>query len=228
MMPGYVLTNFIVYAIVNAFTPGPGNILALNTVTNYGWKKGKPLFSGIFTGYYVVQIICAVFVYGVGTFLPDVLRVMKYIGVVYILWLAIHIAISKPEISEEQRSASFMKGFLLQFVNVKIYMFGITALTGFITPYSKAMWTLIGFELLIATIGTIATSTWTYGVCCKRKIPVSRYVSANGKIGKNQWICSWGPISEPAEEMGINLISSCHVETIVLMERQFGAKDIVG
>ena len=155
-MPGYVLTNFLVYAIVNAFTPGPGNILALNTVTNYGWKKGKPLFLGIFTGYYVVQIICAVFVYGVGTFLPNALRVMKYIGVVYILWLAIHIAISKPEISEEQRSASFMKGFLLQFVNVKIYMFGITALTGFITPYSKAMWTLIGFELLIATIGTIA------------------------------------------------------------------------
>jgi threonine/homoserine/homoserine lactone efflux protein len=32
-----------------------------------------------------------------------------------------------------------MKGFLLQFVNIKIYMFGITALTGFITPYSKAL-----------------------------------------------------------------------------------------
>ena len=40
-MPGYVLTNFFVYAIVNAFTPGPGNILALNTVTNYGWKKAN-------------------------------------------------------------------------------------------------------------------------------------------------------------------------------------------
>ena len=159
-MPGYVLTNFLVYAIVNAFTPGPGNILALNTVTNYGWKKGKPLFFGIFTGYYVVQIICAVFVYGVGTFLPDALQVMKYIGAAYILWLAIHIAISKPEVSEEQGSASFIKGFLLQFVNIKIYMFGITALTGFITPYSKALWVLIVFELLIATIGTIATSTW--------------------------------------------------------------------
>ena len=46
------------------------------------------------------------------------------------------------------------------------------------------------------------------------------YVSANGKIGKNQWICSWGPISEPAVEMGINLISSCHVETVVLLSRK--------
>ena len=38
-MPGYVLGNFFVYSLVNAFTPGPGNILALNTVTKYGWKK---------------------------------------------------------------------------------------------------------------------------------------------------------------------------------------------
>ena len=78
-MPVYVLTSFLIYAVVNAFTPGPGNILALNTVTNYGWKKGEPLFLGIFTGYYVVQIICALFVYGVGTFLPDALQVMSVV-----------------------------------------------------------------------------------------------------------------------------------------------------
>ncbi|MCR5786065.1 MAG: LysE family transporter [Eubacterium sp.] len=159
-MPGYVITNFLIYALVNAFTPGPGNILALNTVTNYGLQKGKPLFSGIFTGYYVVQIICAVFVFGVGAFLPRALNVIKYIGTAYILFLAFHIALSKPEENEEEGSASFLKGFLLQFVNVKIYMFGITALTGFITPYSTALWVLISFELLIATIGTVATSTW--------------------------------------------------------------------
>ena len=29
-----------------------------------------------------------------------------------------------------EQSASFLKGFMLQFVNVKIYMFGVTALPG--------------------------------------------------------------------------------------------------
>ena len=72
-MPGYVIGNFFVYSVINAFTPGPGNILALNTVTNYGWKKGNPLFLGIFAGYYVVQLICAVLVFGVSAFLPGVL-----------------------------------------------------------------------------------------------------------------------------------------------------------
>ena len=73
-MPMAVLSNFLIYCVVNAFTPGPGNILALNTVTNYGYKKGKPLFFGIFAGYYVVQIICAIFVYGVNSLLPNVME----------------------------------------------------------------------------------------------------------------------------------------------------------
>ncbi|MCD7921096.1 MAG: LysE family transporter, partial [Clostridiales bacterium] len=142
------------------FTPGPGNILALNTVTNYGWKKGKPLFFGIFTGYYAVQFLCALFVYGIGTFLPDILGVMKYIGAAYILWLAIHIAISKPKEEKDEKSASYTKGFLLQFVNVKIWMFGITALTGYITGYDSSLPVLLFFEMIIATVGTIATLTW--------------------------------------------------------------------
>ncbi len=43
-----------------------------------------------------MQVICAVFVFGVSTFLPDLLGIMKYIGAAYILWLAVHIALSKP------------------------------------------------------------------------------------------------------------------------------------
>ena len=54
----------------------------------------------------------------------------------------------------------FWKGFALQFVNVKIYLFGITALTGFITDYSRAFPVLFLFEMIIATVGTIATATW--------------------------------------------------------------------
>ena len=159
-MPAYVMGNFVLYCVINAFTPGPGNILALNTVTNYGWKKGRPLFFGIFTGYYVVQLICAVFVFGIAAFLPSVLGVMKYIGAAYILWLAIHIALSKPEKDDDSRSASYMKGFLLQFVNVKIYLFGMTALTGYITDYHTSLNALVIAELFIATLGSFATLTW--------------------------------------------------------------------
>ena len=51
------------------------------------------------------------------------------------------------------------------------------------------------------------------------QIPLADMFSLTSKTAKNQWICSFGPISEPAEEMEINLISSCHVESCVLLER---------
>lgn len=159
-MPHYIIGSFLIYAVINAITPGPGNILALNTITNYGLKKGKPLFLGIFTGYYAVQLICALFVYGLSAILPSVLGIMKYIAAAYILLLALHIARSKPSSEKDDKRASFLQGFMLQFVNVKIYLFGISALTGYITDYSTELWVLVLFELIIATIGTLATCIW--------------------------------------------------------------------
>ena len=140
---------------------GTGKYFGIKYRNKLWIKKRKPLFFGIFAGYYVVQILCAIFVYGVNSLLPNVMEVMKYIGAAYILWLAIHIAFSKPSTENAEQSASFLKGFMLQFVNVKIYMFGVTALTGYVVGYMSSFPALLFFELVIATIGTIATCTWT-------------------------------------------------------------------
>ena len=190
-MPGYVLLNFFIYAVINAFTPGPGNILALNTVTNYGWKKGMPLFLGIFTGYYAVQTICCILVFGMGSIIPKALMVIKYIGAVYILWLAFHIAISKPDADEKGASASFAKGFLLQFVNVKIYLFGITALTGYVTGYSTSFWVLFGFEMFIATIGSVATATWVASGMFIQKFYLKHFRAINIILALTLLECVW-------------------------------------
>ncbi len=159
-MPIHALTGFIVYALVNSFTPGPGNILALGTTSAYGWRRGKPLVFGIFAGYLAVQEICAFVVFAIGANAPALLGALKYVGVVYIAWLAIHIARSKPDASDAGKSASFLEGFLLQFVNVKVYLYGITALGGFVTPYFDGLAPLMGICVLIAALGSVATLVW--------------------------------------------------------------------
>ena len=192
IMPMVVLSNFLIYCVINAFTPGPGNILALNTITNYGYKKGKPLFFGIFAGYYVVQILCAIFVYGVNSLLPNVMEVMKYIGAAYILWLAVHIAFSKKTSENTEQSASFLKGFMLQFVNVKIYMFGVTALTGYVVGYMFSFPALLFFELVIATIGTIATCTWIGLGVLIQKFYLRHFRVINIILALTLLECIWG------------------------------------
>ena len=44
IMPIAVLSNFLIYCVANAFTPGPGNILALNTVLIVVEPISKPIF----------------------------------------------------------------------------------------------------------------------------------------------------------------------------------------
>ena len=192
IMSKAVLSNFLIYCVINAFTPGPGNILALNIVTNYGYKKGKTLFFGIFVGYYIVQILCAIFVYGVNSLLPNVMEVTKYIGAAYILWLAIHIVFSKKTSENTEQSASFLKGFMLQFVNVKIYMFGVTALTGYVVGYMSSFPTLLFFELVIATIGTIATCTWTGLGVLIQKFYLRHFRVINIILALTLLECIWG------------------------------------
>lgn len=165
------LLSFAIYVIINAFTPGPGNILALNTMTNYGWKRGKPLFFGIFIGYFFVQTVCAVFIFGLESFINPLMSVLKYAGTIYILWLAYQVAISKPDNKTAGKQPSFLTGFVLQIVNVKIFLFGITSLTGYVVPYYSSFGWLLFFEIIIATIGTIATLTWIlFGGYFKRPI----------------------------------------------------------
>lgn len=161
-LSGPIAFAFSSYVLVNAFTPGPGNILALNTMTNYGWKRGKPLFFGIFAGYFIVQALCALSVYGLERFLNPVLAVMKYAGAAYIFYLMAEIVRSKPQEEGSDKTASWLRGFILQFVNVKIYLFGITALTCYIVPHFQSLASLILFEMLIASVGTCATLTWIF------------------------------------------------------------------
>ena len=110
-----------------------------------------------------------------GALLPGMLGGMKYVGAAYILWLAAHIAVSRPDRDGKERSASFLKGFMLQFVNVKIYLFGITALTGYVTNYSTALPVLVFFEFVIATIGTAATSAWIGAGMAIQKVYLRHY-----------------------------------------------------
>ena len=89
-------------------------------------------------------------------------------------------------------SASFLKGFMLQFVNVKIYMFGVTALTGYVVEYMSSFPALLFFELVIATIGTIATCTWIGLGVLIQKFYLRHFRVINIILALTLLECIWG------------------------------------
>ncbi len=157
-----VLWTLFCYMIISSFTPGPGNILAMNTTTNYGWKKSKNLIFGICCGYLLVQFICTLVLYSLNMVLSPVLAVLKYVGAAYMVWLAFHIAFSKKSENDMNRTPGFLTGFMLQLVNIKIYFYITTLLTAYFIPYIPNLLLLILAGIGATGIGSAATFTWAF------------------------------------------------------------------
>lgn len=156
-----LLLSILPYAAVTAFTPGPNNILALSTVSNLGWKKGRITILGIGVGFLSVMVICALVCFELARILPALTGYLKYVGAVYILWLAIHVARSKPEDATQSKNGSFWTGFLLQFLNVKIILYAITVYTGYVLPVSSSPGILLSCAIFNSVVGLSGVLTWS-------------------------------------------------------------------
>lgn len=161
-MPSNVLGTLICYILVSSFTPGPGNILSMNTMIQYNWQKGKSLIAGICCGYACVQFLCTIMLYELNSYLEPAMAVLKYIGTGYMLWLGIHIMREIPVQSGGEGKASFSTGFFLQLVNVKIYFYITTLLTVYLIPYLGSLSSLIAAGASIVCIGSLASLTWAF------------------------------------------------------------------
>lgn len=151
---------FITYALVIAYTPGPNNIISLNTTTKYGFKKSNSLRLGIGVGFTIVMMITNSLAFALGEWLPGIIVYFKYAGAAYILFLAYKVARSKPNNSSEAKIPRFFTGFFLQFVNIKIILYGFTAVTVFFLPYYTEFRDLIWFFLILVVNAQIAIWIW--------------------------------------------------------------------
>jgi len=97
--------------------------------------------------------------------LPQVRFWLNIFGAVYMLYLAVHIILSKP--AEDQAGDSklntFAAGFIMQFLNLKLILYGITIYSIFIIQVFQNPLVVSLFAPLLAVICFISVSCWAIG-----------------------------------------------------------------
>jgi threonine/homoserine/homoserine lactone efflux protein len=58
------------------------------------------------------------------------------------------------------RINSIVSGIVLQFINIKVILYGMTGFSTFILPYYKNFWALLLFVLLMSFVGFAGTCCW--------------------------------------------------------------------
>lgn len=159
----FALTAYIATVVVMALTPGPDMVLYLGKALSQSRRAGLVTFAGAATGLLVHTTLAAVGLSALFAASATAFTIVKIIGALYLLYLAID-AIRhgtafalEPTAARETFGSLFVKGLLVNLLNPKIVVFFVTLLPQFINadavnPTQTLIVLGVGFIVIAAPI----------------------------------------------------------------------------
>lgn len=155
------IVSLLMFAFATIFSPGPNTISSASMGLSFGYRRSFKYMLGIAVGFFLIMLSCSLLSAFIQTYLPKMVVFLSYVGSIYIFYLAYHTFISGYSFTEgESNPLGFVRGFVLQVVNPKVIILGLTVYTTFLLPMPHSWFNLIfsalGFTMLCFT----AVSAW--------------------------------------------------------------------
>jgi len=176
-----LLIAFVMFATVMFFTPGPNNIMLLSSGLTYGFRRTLPHAAGITIGF--AFMVGAVGL-GLGTIFityPVLQTILKYAGIAYLIYLAIHIAMSGPATPDQDNARgpmTFWGAAMFQWINVKGWVMVIGTITAY-AGIASFPWNIVIQVGLSLLLGTLSCAAWAaFGSALRPILTSARAVRA--------------------------------------------------
>ena len=127
------ILSISLFWFVTAYTPGPNNVVASYSGFNFGIKKTIPHILGVTLGFTSLVLFLSIGLINVFKLFPIIQIVIRYLGTLFLIYLAYKISFSKGKSDgETENPVKFYETFLFQFVNPKGVMAAITLISKFV------------------------------------------------------------------------------------------------
>ena len=114
------LISICLFFFVTAFTPGPNNIVASYSGFNFGVIKTVPHILGVTLGFTALIISLIVGLINVFKLYPLIQEVLKYLGTLFLLYLAFKISFSNSDNnSSSENPVKFIETFFFSIFKSK-------------------------------------------------------------------------------------------------------------
>lgn len=138
--------SLLTFASAMSFTPGPNTTVSTVIGAQGGWRAALPFILGVTAGWAVLLLGC---VLGLGAVLqawPQAQRMLTWLGVALMLWLAWRLSsVRQLQAAELDPSASvpgLLAGMVMQAVNIKAWLLGMTISASWVTVHPQWGWRL--------------------------------------------------------------------------------------
>lgn len=164
------LSALLTFVFVTTFTPGPNNITSSSMGILYGYRATVRYLLGIVVGFFGIMALSGLVSRTLYQVFPALESTMRIVGAAYILWLAYKtFRMSYAFEGEAPPALGFRDGFLLQIVNPKVWVYGLTLYVTFLSSITGSVVLLLVSAILLAGVAFSAISTWTLtGALIKR------------------------------------------------------------
>ena len=158
----FPLVAFTGFAIASAFTPGPNNIMLAAASASYGVRRVMPMLLGIQFGFGFMVAAVGFGLAGPLTQVPALQNGLRWIGLVWLLWLAWKIATAPvAETNVASRPAlGFVGAMLIQLLNPKAWLLCVAVATSWIAPDSPLTPQVVMVSTVFFVIGLPASALW--------------------------------------------------------------------
>ena len=155
------LVPLISFVVATTFSPGPNNITSASMGLKFGYRKTLGFLLGVTVGFFGVMMACAFVSSGLLSALPTSEKYLRWIGGAYIAWMAVGLLKSRDlPLDSGVAPKAFAKGVILQWVNPKALVYGLTLYSTFLASISGQVWPLAFFALCFAVTTFAAVSLW--------------------------------------------------------------------
>jgi len=137
--------------------------MTMNIAKNGGFRKSFIFNLGVFSGCFILMVLCMLFSAFLYNLVPKIQLPMKILGAAYMTFLMIKTLFpkKKDEVFKSKKSnTSFFLGLGLQMINPKGIFYGMTSMSSFILPHFNQIPVLLLFSLLLAFTGFTALNAW--------------------------------------------------------------------
>lgn len=119
------------FAFASTATPGPNNIMLMTSGANVGFVRTIPHMLGITLGFSLMVLLVGAGIMGVFSAYPVVLQTLQIGCLIYLIYLAIKIARSRPngDLASEYKPMSFLAAAGFQWINPKAWSMALAAIS---------------------------------------------------------------------------------------------------
>ena len=157
------ILSIALFWFVAAFTPGPNNVVASYSGFNFGITKTIPLILGVTLGFTSLIFFLTIGLINVFKIFPILQNILKYLGTLFLLYLAYKISFSKSSKEEEKKNpVTFFDTYFFQFLNTKGVLFGIIIVSTYLELGENYLSYAIQIVLLAFIFSSTSITLWTF------------------------------------------------------------------